>query len=103
MLKGADSVSLMAYRHRRRQTRKPGGLFPGAATVKAIVFRIVAACGGFQTYISGSFCVSKTAAMGIPKFEAGPQKSVFSSHESVRFLSHCAMGSITRNCAIWHE
>ncbi len=27
------------------------------------------------TYISGSFCVSRTAAMGIPKFEAGPQKS----------------------------
>lgn len=26
-------------------------------------------------YISGSFCVSMTAAMGIPKLEAGPQKS----------------------------
>lgn len=25
--------------------------------------------------ISGSFCVSMTAAMGMPKFEAGPQKS----------------------------
>lgn len=28
------------------------------------------------TYISGSFCVSMTAAMGIPKLLAGPQKSV---------------------------
>lgn len=27
-------------------------------------------------YISGSFCVSKIAANGIPKLEAGPQKSV---------------------------
>ena len=27
-------------------------------------------------YKSGSFCVSITAASGIPKFEAGPQKSV---------------------------
>jgi len=26
-------------------------------------------------YISGSFWVSITAAMGIPKFDAGPQKS----------------------------
>ena len=29
-----------------------------------------------RTYISGSFCVSITAAIGIPKFDAGPQKSV---------------------------
>lgn len=29
-----------------------------------------------QTYISGSFCVSRTAAMGIPKFDTGPQKSM---------------------------
>ena len=29
-----------------------------------------------QRYISGSFCVSMTAAMGMPKFETGPQKSV---------------------------
>ena len=27
------------------------------------------------TYSSASFCVSITAAIGIPKFEAGPQKS----------------------------
>lgn len=27
------------------------------------------------TYISGSFCVSMMAAMGMPKLEAGPQKS----------------------------
>ena len=26
-------------------------------------------------YISGSFCVSRTAATGIPKLETGPQKS----------------------------
>lgn len=26
-------------------------------------------------YISGSFCVSITAAMGMPKLETGPQKS----------------------------
>lgn len=29
-----------------------------------------------SAYISGSFCVSITAAMGIPKLETGPQKSV---------------------------
>ena len=34
-----------------------------------------------STYISGSFCVSRTAAMGIPKFDAGPQKSVPSSYQ----------------------
>ena len=28
-----------------------------------------------RTYISASFCVSITAAMGIPKLETGPQKS----------------------------
>jgi hypothetical protein len=28
-----------------------------------------------RTYISGSFCISITAATGIPKFDAGPQKS----------------------------
>lgn len=28
-----------------------------------------------EAYISGSFCVSMTAAMGIPKLETGPQKS----------------------------
>ena len=26
--------------------------------------------------MAGSFCVSRTAAMGIPKLDAGPQKSV---------------------------
>lgn len=30
---------------------------------------------GRERYISGSFCVSITAAMGMPKFETGPQKS----------------------------
>lgn len=31
---------------------------------------------GEGAYISGSFCVSITAAMGIPKLETGPQKSI---------------------------
>jgi hypothetical protein len=31
--------------------------------------------GGYRTYRSGDFCVSITAAIGIPKFETGPQKS----------------------------
>lgn len=31
--------------------------------------------GDGGTYSSGLFCVSITAAMGIPKFETGPQKS----------------------------
>lgn len=38
--------------------------------------------GKKQTYISGSFCVSITAATGIPKFEAGPQKSKRSNKPS---------------------
>ena len=29
-----------------------------------------------QTDSSGSFCVSRIAAMGMPKFEKGPQKSI---------------------------
>ncbi len=28
-----------------------------------------------ETHMSGSFCVSMTAAIGMPKFETGPQKS----------------------------
>jgi hypothetical protein len=35
----------------------------------------------YSTYISGSFCVSNTAAMGIPKFDAGPQKSAQYPHQ----------------------
>lgn len=31
--------------------------------------------GREDRYISGSFCVSMTAAMGMPKLETGPQKS----------------------------
>ena len=31
--------------------------------------------GALATHISGSFCVSITAATGIPKLETGPQKS----------------------------
>lgn len=34
---------------------------------------------GRKNYISGSFCVSMTAARGMPKLDAGPQKSVQSS------------------------
>ena len=33
-------------------------------------------CRSRETYNSGSFCVSITAAMGMPKLDAGPQKSV---------------------------
>ena len=29
-----------------------------------------------RTHNSGLFCVSITAAIGIPKFETGPQKSI---------------------------
>ena len=32
---------------------------------------------GSVAYKSGLFCVSRTAATGMPKFETGPQKSVF--------------------------
>lgn len=41
-------------------------------------FRVVAPkCGRSvrTAYISGSFCVSMTAAIGMPKLETGPQKS----------------------------
>ena len=31
--------------------------------------------GKEETHMSGSFCVSMTAAIGMPKFETGPQKS----------------------------
>ena len=41
-----------------------------------------------RTYISGSFCVSSTAAMGMPKFEAGPQKSAFGTPVSQLFICH---------------
>jgi hypothetical protein len=34
---------------------------------------------GMGTYRSGDFCVSITAAIGIPKFETGPQKSIDSN------------------------
>ena len=36
-----------------------------------------------RTYMLGSFCVSKTAARGIPKFETGPQKSICESQVSI--------------------
>ena len=46
--------------------------------------------------ISGSFCVSRTAAMGIPKLDAGPQKSVVSSGGQHIALVGC------RLVAAWH-
>lgn len=58
-------------------------------------------------YISGSFRVSMTAAMGMPKLEAGPQKSVpgvvhqssvMQSHHSVCGASDCVVPSLV--CAI---
>ena len=42
-----------------------------------------------STYISGSFCVSNTAAMGIPKFDAGPQKSAQYSHQYLILFISC--------------
>jgi hypothetical protein len=36
-----------------------------------------------RTYISGSFCISITAATGIPKFDAGPQKSAYEVSSSL--------------------
>ncbi len=41
------------------------------------------------THISGSFCVSMTAAMGIPKLETGPQKSVFKSYRCAPAQLYC--------------
>jgi len=41
-------------------------------------------------HISGSFCVSRTAAMGMPKLEAGPQKSD-SSESQHAFAFPCCM------------
>lgn len=42
-----------------------------------------------QTYISGSFCVSITAAMGIPKLETGPQKSTAQQRQPIRSSGMC--------------
>lgn len=41
-----------------------------------------------MSYISGSFCVSMTAASGMPKLEAGPQKSAKQSSR-VSTMNHC--------------
>lgn len=46
--------------------------------------------GAITTYISGSFCVSITAATGIPKFEAGPQKSALAK---IRQRFSCTLSS----------
>lgn len=42
--------------------------------------------GSCGAYISGSFCVSMTAAMGMPKLLAGPQKSVISEDVSSPYI-----------------
>lgn len=39
-------------------------------------FSRISAVEASESYMSGLFCVSRTAAIGIPKLEAGPQKSV---------------------------
>jgi hypothetical protein len=38
-----------------------------------------------RTHNSGLFCVSITAAIGIPKFETGPQKSIPHQHQILQF------------------
>lgn len=40
-----------------------------------------------RTYISGSFCVSITAATGIPKLETGPQKSICSGPLAIHIFA----------------
>lgn len=71
--------------------------FPSSFPVMSLL--ILSQCAGLTrsvlegeggAHISGSFCVSMTAAMGIPKLEAGPQKSVFQSRPlvSVSFHDH---------------
>lgn len=40
------------------------------------VFDEVELWNDWNAYISGSFFTSITAAIGMPKFEAGPQKSI---------------------------
>lgn len=49
--------------------------------------------GRGEVYISGSFCVSITAAMGMPKLETGPQKSVESEDVSVGDPDPFVLGS----------
>lgn len=39
-----------------------------------------------ETYRSGDFCASAMAAMGIPKLEAGPQKSEKKKHQLARVI-----------------
>lgn len=49
--------------------------------------------GREEVYISGSFCVSITAAMGMPKLETGPQKSVQSEEVSAGDPDPFVLGS----------
>jgi hypothetical protein len=49
--------------------------------------------GFLRTHISGSFCISITAATGIPKFDAGPQKSA----QGVSFI---LLHKVDRNDAV---
>lgn len=41
------------------------------------------AVGIWVTYSSGDFCASITAATGIPKFDAGPQKSNYELYQQL--------------------
>lgn len=52
-----------------------------------------------STYISGSFRISIMAAMGIPKFDAGPQKSA----DGVSFILPSLFASTQRgNASVFH-
>lgn len=49
-----------------------------------------------QTHISGSFVMSATAAIGIPKLLAGPQKSDLQKYHHQ--LANVHKAGIVRNC-----
>lgn len=72
-----DVISALVYAYQggkegQKQQSAPPGV-NGAALVRS----------DFETYSSGSFCVSITAATGIPKLETGPQKSGEESYKSI--------------------
>jgi len=52
------------------------------------------------SYRSGLFCVSRTAARGMPKFDAGPQKSVW-MWDCVSFHDECQL--VRRGGVITYE
>ncbi len=49
-----------------------------------------------EAYISGSFCVSMTAAIGMPKLETGPQKSA--ETETLARAVGGRLGGVTGAC-----